>query len=279
MHALTLAVLMMVSGAPDSPDVPQFKIAMPGLDGVRLEDREAQFFTEYLDQQLTEAGALVTTDREISAVLGLERRRQLLGCSDSGQCMIELGGALGVDALLLGSVARLQTRYQVNVKLISVKNAELLASESQGADNDEQLLEEINGIARRVARRGAEKVSRSLVPERIRDLKAPGLQSPVLVAAIGIVGAAAAGFGGYAYTQADARYQQLLVATDTAHAIQLRDEGLTWRTGTYLGFGAGGVLITAAVAAFIVGNTPVAPKVAIAPAPGSLGVALEWRWP
>jgi hypothetical protein len=130
-----------------------------------------------------------------------------------------------------------------------------------------------------VARRGAEKVSRSLVPERIRDLKAPGLQSPVLVAAIGIVGAAAAGFGGYAYTQADARYQQLLVATDTAHAIQLRDEGLTWRTGTYLGFGAGGVLITAAVAAFIVGNTPVAPKVAIAPAPGSLGVALEWRWP
>ena len=128
MHALTLAVLMVVSGAPQAAQ-PQLKIASPGLSGVKVGDKEAVFFSEHLAQQLAAAGAKVTSDREISAVLGLERKRQLMGCPEgSTQCMTELAGALGVDALVVGDIAKLQSSYQVNVKLISVKNTELLAA-------------------------------------------------------------------------------------------------------------------------------------------------------
>ena len=130
MHALTLAVLMVVSGAPPQP--PQLKIASPGLTGVHVGDKEATFFSDHLAQQLAAAGAKVTSDREISAVLGLERKRQLLGCSEnSSQCVTELAGALGVDALVVGDVARLQSHYQVNVKLLSVSSTSLLGAESE----------------------------------------------------------------------------------------------------------------------------------------------------
>jgi len=106
MHALTLAVLMVATGA---PALPQLKIASPGLTGVRVTDKEATFFSEHLAQQLAAAGAKVSSDREISALLGLERKRQLLGCSESSsQCVTELAGALGVDALVVGDVAKLQ---------------------------------------------------------------------------------------------------------------------------------------------------------------------------
>src|SRR5262245_45592158 len=111
MRALTLAVLMVVSGAPQAAaQPPQLKIASPGLSGVKVGDKEAVFFSEHLAQQLAAAGAKVTSDREISAVLGLERKRQLMGCPEGAtQCMTELAGALGVDALVIGDIAKLQS--------------------------------------------------------------------------------------------------------------------------------------------------------------------------
>src|SRR3954468_7651531 len=110
MHALPLALVMVVvSGASQPAQPPQLRIASPGLTGVKVGDKEAAFFSEHLAQQLAAAGAKVSSDREINSVLGLERRRQLLGCSEnSNECVTELAGALGVDALVVGDIARLQ---------------------------------------------------------------------------------------------------------------------------------------------------------------------------
>ncbi len=279
---LALSLALLVAASPPAPAQPrQLKIASPGLSGVRLSDKEAQFFSEHLAQQLAAAGAKVTSDREISAVLGLERKRQLLGCSESSsQCMTELAGALGVDALVVGDVARLQQRYQVNVKLLSVDSASLLAAESERADTDEQLVDALSAIAGRLARKGAERLSRSLVPEgRVGTGHSGG--PPILPIVLAGGGVLAAGFGGYAFTQASARYEQLLGTTDTGAALRLRDEGVFWRTGTQVGLGIGAAALVGAAVAFFLGGAPASPDVAVSvsTSPHGGGLALTWSWP
>lgn len=277
MNALTLAVLLVASGA---PGLPQLKIASPGLTGVRVTDKEATFFSEHLAQQLAAAGAKVTSDREISALLGLERKRQLLGCAEgSSQCVTELAGALGVDALVVGDVAKLQSHYQVNVKLLSVDTSALLAAESERADTDEQLVDALTAIAGRLAKRGAEKLSRSLIPEGQMGTGSSGPPVPVLPIVLAGVGVAAGGFGGYAYGQANTRYYQLVGTTDATRAQQLRDEGIAWRTATQVGAGVGVAAVAGAAAAFFIGNAVSSPQVTLSSSPRATGVVLSWRWP
>jgi len=279
MHALTLAVLMVASGAP-AAQPPQLKIASPGLTGVRVTDKEATFFSEHLAQQMAAAGAKVTSDREISALLGLERKRQLLGCAEgSSQCVTELAGALGVDALVVGDVAKLQSRYQVNVKLLSVTTGALLGAESERADTDEQLVDALTTIAGRLVKQGAEKLSRSLVPEGRVGTGSSGPSVPVLPIVLAGAGVAAGGFAGFAYMQADSRYGELRITTDGARASQLKEEGIGWRTATQVGLGVGVAAVAGAAVTLLIGNAAASPQVALSTSPRAAGVVLSWRWP
>src|SRR5438046_7919376 len=104
---MVLLVASLLAAATPAP-----KLGLPGLDRVDVEPEKADFFLEYLAQELYDAGYQVVTRKQIDAVLGLERQKQLLGCADSSSsCLTELAGALGVDAILVGSVARLSGEY------------------------------------------------------------------------------------------------------------------------------------------------------------------------
>src|SRR4051812_14698011 len=96
------------------------KLASPGLSYVNVDDKLGDFFNEYFAQQLVlQGGIRVTTKNEISSLLGFERQRQLLGCSDqSSSCLAELAGALGVDGIITGSIAKLSSGYAGNIKIV-----------------------------------------------------------------------------------------------------------------------------------------------------------------
>ena len=47
----------------------------------------------------------VTSSKDVQAIVGLDRQKQLLGCGTQS-CSAELAGALSVDAPLFGSVAK-----------------------------------------------------------------------------------------------------------------------------------------------------------------------------
>src|SRR3974377_675727 len=49
--------------------------------------------------------ATVIGQREITAMISLERQRDLLGCSDTA-CLAEIGGALGADQLVTASLGK-----------------------------------------------------------------------------------------------------------------------------------------------------------------------------
>lgn len=78
---------------------------------------------------------------DIDAMLGLERQKQLLGCADdASSCLAELGGALGADYVLLGSVARIDQTRRVDLKLLDAKENRVIAREYAMASNDSELL-------------------------------------------------------------------------------------------------------------------------------------------
>ena len=83
------------------------RLAAPQLQCAAIDGAKAQFFSDYFAQELAATGLRVTTRAEILAVVGLERQKQLLGCSeDATSCLTELAGALGVEAIVTGSVAK-----------------------------------------------------------------------------------------------------------------------------------------------------------------------------
>ncbi len=96
--------------------------------------------------------AEVLTPRAVAAVLGLERQKQLLGCQDDS-CLAELSGALGVDALAVGDVVRLDATLLLNVRVVDVRNAKTLASASATAKNFDALLPQVDTVAAEVERK------------------------------------------------------------------------------------------------------------------------------
>lgn len=137
---------------PTATGKPPLKLAAPGLQQVGLTKELAGFYSDHFAQQLALAGVLVTTPSEIQAVLGIERQRQLLGCSDEAACVTDIASALGVDGVLTGAVAKVGSAYQLNVKVIDSKNGAGLSVASVSAANDTELLDEMGRAARAMAK-------------------------------------------------------------------------------------------------------------------------------
>jgi hypothetical protein len=75
-------------------------------------------------------GVSVLTQADLSALLGVEKTRQMLGCTDSG-CFAELGGALGADRIVHGSIGRVGDSLLVNLSALDPRRGTTIASVSE----------------------------------------------------------------------------------------------------------------------------------------------------
>lgn len=76
-------------------------------------------------------GVSVLTESDVAALLGVEKKRQILsGCSDSG-CLAELGGALGADRVVHGSVGRVGSSLVVTISSLDAPKSRTVASVSE----------------------------------------------------------------------------------------------------------------------------------------------------
>ena len=126
-------------------------LAAPSFTAVGVQADKVSFLQEHLAQELSRHGLRVLTEREVASVLGLERQRQLLNCEEEKSCALELAGALGVEAVLLGNVARLDQLLVVDLKVISAREGRRLASLSVRASNEVALLDQLDAGARSIA--------------------------------------------------------------------------------------------------------------------------------
>src|SRR5258706_13451991 len=95
----TVVVAVALAAKPAAP----VKLAAPRLSGCNVNPGELEFFTEHFAQQLTLSGLQVTTAKQISSLLGLERQRENMGCKEAAtSAMPERAAALGVDGAVTG---------------------------------------------------------------------------------------------------------------------------------------------------------------------------------
>jgi hypothetical protein len=97
-----------------------------------LDKGTAEVLSDLLLLELRKAGAFsrVVSAKDVEDLVSFERQKELLGCTQQS-CMAELAGALGVDLILLGSVARLGRSAVLSVKLLDVKRGRERAAVAQ----------------------------------------------------------------------------------------------------------------------------------------------------
>jgi TolB-like protein len=71
-------------------------------------------------------GKGVLTMEDVRQALGVELQRVMAGCASDDACFAEIGGALGVDLLVTGTLGRVGESMAINVQLLNLRTGQAL---------------------------------------------------------------------------------------------------------------------------------------------------------
>lgn len=111
-----VALLPLRAAAAEEP----IRLAFSGLSCPSgIPDAEVQALSDYLHTRLSALGVYdVIGTSDIQQLIGLERQKALLGCSEGSSCLSEIGGALNAHRLLSGSIAKVGQTMVLNLTLL-----------------------------------------------------------------------------------------------------------------------------------------------------------------
>lgn len=127
-------------------------IAITPLQATQMPPEMAGYAEDRLANRLGERGFKVTTSADIQALLGMERQRQLLGCTDESMCSTEIGAALGVPLLVVGRVSKIEERFDLDVRVIRQRDGVVVARDSRGIEGVKRLAELMEAAGDSLAR-------------------------------------------------------------------------------------------------------------------------------
>lgn len=100
-------------------------IAVMELSGQGVDEAAASALTTEVSNTLNTLRVFrVITREDIKRMLQLEQTKQQCTGSVDAACMAEIGGALGVDFLIYGSVAKIGATYSLSLVLLDISKAE-----------------------------------------------------------------------------------------------------------------------------------------------------------
>ncbi len=135
---LFLAVLPLVASAAGPGRV---KVAVMDVKNVQgVQEGTAVILTDIVVSEVAKQRVEVVSKGDISAMIGFEKEKQILGCSDDSKCLAEVGGALGVDYMLTGQVGLIGSRYRISLLLVDSKRAKVAARSARFCDRNEDAL-------------------------------------------------------------------------------------------------------------------------------------------
>ncbi len=106
--------------------------AVIDLDPHGVPDSLGDSLTQLLSLELKKYKGLSVISRdEIQTMLRFQADKQVLQCKSDTSCLVEIGGALGVDYLVSGSVGQLGDAYVVTLKLMDVHEARVVNRASE----------------------------------------------------------------------------------------------------------------------------------------------------
>lgn len=271
--------VFVISVLATTPVPAKVKLASSSFQAVNVSPEIAAFCSQNFAEQLATRGLSVITEREVSALLGLERQKQLLGCdADSSSCVAELANALGVDGMIFGDVVKLGTTYQLNIKIVRAANGERIAGKTTRVSREEDLLDAMTDAANELA--PAIRVAFGQAPANIEAVQTtrstaggPKLKLWVPVG----VGVVLAGVGTAFLFQAKERHDQLTdhrrQAVEPGTEQQVADDLGRFQTLGFVGIGLGAAAIATGVGLTVLGgDADSGAQVWIAPGAASVAV-------
>jgi hypothetical protein len=121
------ALAVLLSLAASTAHAEKAKLAVLSIKaGGGLDETVASAMTDAVTAEISKRGFFdVMSTNDITALLGVERQKQLLGCSDEkGSCLAELAGAAGARFVMSGSLAKLGDVFQLNLTTLDSHNAQ-----------------------------------------------------------------------------------------------------------------------------------------------------------
>ncbi|MGC4117284.1 MAG: hypothetical protein QM765_22530 [Myxococcales bacterium] len=127
----------------------------------------------------------VVAGSDLQALLGFEKQKALLGCSDNS-CLAEIGGALGVDYLLTSEVGEVGGRWLLSLALLDVKRGAAVARLTKKAKSQADLVEVVGEAVEELFKAipaGKLATKREAAPEKTEPAKAAAGAQPTPTAA------------------------------------------------------------------------------------------------
>lgn len=236
------------------------KMAATPFVTVGLPAERGELLAEHFATRLLEQGLQITTPRDIATVVGLERQKELLSCSDGSLCVAELAGALGVTEIVTGDVAKLDVGYQVVVKVLEAKSGRARFAKTARVDSEKELFEMLDAWAPLVAGKAPPRNWTPIIP----------------VVAGAISGGVGAGFMASSNASLLQLQQRGGMALSYEQAVTSRDQGSRDQAiGVGLVAGGGAAMIAGLV--WLIVSTPSAPPTAmVVPSPNGLAIVGVW---
>jgi len=133
------ALLLIALGSVAQPRVAVLDVV--GRGGVAPDLLQAISEDVLVEVRAQSRGLKVIGAEEIRSLMGLAREKQKLGCLDVS-CLVEVGGALGAEQVVIGTLGRVGQVYLLSLKRVDVRRAQVLqtASAQLSDKKDEALL-------------------------------------------------------------------------------------------------------------------------------------------
>ncbi len=104
--------------------------------GSGVDDRAGSSLSSVLAADAARLGFDVIAQSEIASMLGYQKERAALGCSEDG-CLVDIAGALGAEFVLSGELARVGSRAHISLALLQPGKGKVAARSAGFAEGDD----------------------------------------------------------------------------------------------------------------------------------------------
>jgi hypothetical protein len=227
------------------------RVVMPEWTRVEVSSELATFYADQLAHALRENGLEVVTAAELATLLGLERQKQLLGCSaDTQSCLAELGNALGADGTLVVSLAKLDDSFRANLKVLSTRTGAVLTETRVDVNGQRQLLDGLSAAAVTLA--GAFKPKADAASKAPPSVSRFALAPALVAAALAVTGGI---FAGLAKSDLD-KLDDPTAVTTYSQALTVQSHGEGMQTAMWVAFSLSAACAVASVLLYVLGAAP-----------------------
>lgn len=144
-----LGAVLLAQGAMSADQSLLPMIAVVPLEGRKVDSLDARTISDALTDHLLRTKAVRVMERSQIEVILREQGFQQSGACDGEECAVQIGKLLGIDRIVVGSVASFGKAYSISVREVDVRTGEVLvtASKTMKGEFENLLTETVPQIA------------------------------------------------------------------------------------------------------------------------------------